>query len=127
METFGLFIIGIASLLLAAYGEQNYKKKVQAKTIKAKVVDVERKLMRDSKNFLIQDECKITVEYDGTNFVIHSSAYQVVTKNNIPIGVVANFATISLNTIHTIFDIVVEVINSAVNEDQSDAAESSEG
>lgn len=70
-------------------------------------------------------------EYDGTNFVIHSSAYQVVANNNnAPIGIVASTATISLNTIHAIFDIVVEVINSAINEDTcdtSDTAEPSEG
>jgi hypothetical protein len=69
-------------------------------------------------------------EYDGTNFIIHSSAYRIVAKNNAPIGIVASTATISLNTIHAIFDIVVEVINSAINEDTcdtSDVAEPSEG
>jgi restriction endonuclease len=66
-------------------------------------------------------------EYDGTNFVIRSSAYQVVAKNNVLIGVVASVATIDLNTIHAIFDTVVEVINSAINEDNCDAAEPCEG
>lgn len=66
-------------------------------------------------------------EYDGTEFTIHSSAYQVATRNNMPIGVVVNTATINLNTIHAIFDTIVEVISSSINEDQCDAAESSEG
>ena len=70
-------------------------------------------------------------EYDGANFMIRSSAYQVVANNsNRTIGIVASTATINLNTIHAIFDIVVEVINSAINEDQNDqnddAAEPSE-
>lgn len=66
-------------------------------------------------------------EYDGTNFIIHSSAHQIIIKNNIPVGIITSTATIDLNTIHAIFDTVVEVINSAINEDNCDAAESSEG
>ena len=62
-------------------------------------------------------------EYDGTDFVIHTSSYQVVTQNNMPIGVVASTATISLNTIHAIFDTIIEVLNTAINEDKGDCAE----
>lgn len=65
-------------------------------------------------------------EYDSTEFTIHSSSYQVATRNNMPVGIIANTATINLNTIHAIFDTIIEVISSSINEDESDRAESSE-
>lgn len=66
-------------------------------------------------------------EYNGTEFTIHSAAYQVATRNNMPIGIMVNAATITLNTIQAVFDTIIEVISSSINEDECDRAESSEG
>lgn len=65
-------------------------------------------------------------EYDGTDFVLHTSSYQMVAQNDILIGVIASVATISLNTIHAIFDTVVDVLNTSINEDKSEEDKSEE-
>lgn len=59
-------------------------------------------------------------EYDGEDFVLHTSSYQMVAQNDALIGIIASVATISLNTIHAIFDTVVDVLNTSINEDKSE-------
>lgn len=62
-------------------------------------------------------------EYNGTDFIIRTTSYQAVAQNNIIVGIIAGSATISLNTIHAIFDTVVEVLNTSINKNDSDCAE----
>ena len=66
-------------------------------------------------------------EYVDDNLIIHTSSYEIMSYNGVPKGIVANSATIGLNTIHDIFDIIKEVLDSAINEDTNDSTESKEG
>ena len=59
-------------------------------------------------------------DWDGTEFIMHNSSYQIVTQGKMPIGVVANSAAISLNTIHAIFDTIIDVLNSSTDENVSE-------
>ena len=52
-----------------------------------------------------------TFEYKDNNFLIHSSAYKVVAQGSVPIGIIAESTTIELETIHQIFDIIVDVLS----------------
>lgn len=62
-------------------------------------------------------------EYNGTDSIIRTTSYQAVAQNNIIVGIIAGGATISLNTIHAIFDTVVEVLNTSINKNDGDCAE----
>lgn len=59
-------------------------------------------------------------DWDGAEFVIHTSSYQLAMQGDLPIGITASSAAISLNTIHAIFDAVVDVLNGSTDEDASD-------
>lgn len=59
-------------------------------------------------------------EYNGVDFIIHTSSYQIIVQDNMPSGIIAGNATIGLNTIHAIFDIVVDVLNGSTDEHSSD-------
>lgn len=58
--------------------------------------------------------------YDGTDFIISHSSRQVIMNGQVVSGVIAATSSISLNVIHSIFDVVVSVLNSSINEDNSE-------
>ena len=59
-------------------------------------------------------------EYNGVDFIIHTSSYQMIAQDSVPNGIIVGRATISLNTIHAIFDTFIEVLNDSTDEDTSD-------
>ena len=65
-------------------------------------------------------------EYNGTELFVHSACRQVMEQNGAVMGIAIGTATITLNTIHAIFDTIIEVLNSAINEDDCDKETRSE-
>lgn len=75
-------------------------------------------------NIMLNQENTITsftFDYDGTEFIIHTSAYSIIANQNVPIGIVNESATISLNTIQLIFDTIVDTLTKSINEDKGDS------
>ena len=64
--------------------------------------------------------------YSDSNFIITAGSHQIITEQNIPVGVIAATSTIDLTSIEAIRDIIVETINKPINEDKSEC-DSTEG
>ena len=61
-------------------------------------------------------------DWNGTEFIIHTSSYQISMQGELPIGITIGSAAISLNTINAVFDAIIDVLNNSTDEHASDCS-----